>query len=66
MKKLIEKWFGFPIYTIDFDGEIRKRRAKYLKDGSSDIITTKIIGKIIGNADGSFPELSYIEKWVKR
>lgn len=58
------RWFGFPIYTVDYDGEVRLRRAKPLPNGG--IVTERIHGKIIGNPDGTFPDSSYVRSWFPR
>ncbi len=55
--------FGIPIYTEDYDGEIRKRRGRPLPDG--EIVFSKIYGKVIGNPDGSV-QGSYVKKWFLR
>lgn len=55
--------FGFPIYTIDFDGAVRKRRARRLDDGR--IITRGIYEHRVGNADGTFPD-GYVKRWSHR
>lgn len=61
---LVSRVFGFPIWTEDHDGEIRRRRARILPDGN--IVTRKIYGEVIGYANGTFPERSYIRRWWPR
>jgi hypothetical protein len=61
---LLAVLFGFPIWTEDFDGELRKRRARYIAGGR--IITSILYGRIIGNADGTFHPASYVKRWFPR
>jgi len=60
---LVSRLFGFPIWTEDHDGEIRSRRARFLPNGR--IVTSKIFGKIVGNADGTFSR-GYVARWYPR
>jgi len=63
-KRLLYRLFGFPIWTEDHDGAVRKRRALRLPNG--DIVTNNICCKVIGYSDGSFHTLSYVVKWYHR
>jgi hypothetical protein len=46
--------------TMDFDGDIRFRFAKFTKHG---VIVSKITGKILLPLDGS--GAAYIRKWIE-
>lgn len=62
--RLLARIFGFPIWTVDSDGEVRSLRARRLADGR--IVTRKIHGRIFGNADGTFHGRSYVMRWLHR
>lgn len=67
-RRLEARWlsrlFGFPIYTRDHDGVVRKVRAKRLPCG--DILTRRITGYVIGYANGTFHPGSYLVRWWHR
>ena len=61
--RLVSRIFGIPIWTEDFDGEMRKRRARLQPNGK--IIFRAIWGTTIGNADGSVKH-TYVRRWQPR
>lgn len=62
--RLLARIFGFPIWTIDHDWDMRKRRARRLPNGQ--IVTRKISGRILGYEDGTFPSSCYVTRWMHR
>ena len=58
--KLQHKLFGKPVWTEDFDGEMRKSRLKTTSDGI--ILVNGIYGWRRANADGTFDN-GYMKNW---
>lgn len=63
MSKLFRQVFGEPIWTVDFDGQVRKSR---LKRHGEHLMIKKICGWAIAYPDGSVHESSYVKKWFSR
>lgn len=57
------KWRGYPIWTMDIDGEVRKSRMRPLGGGL--VIVKKVWQWTIANEDGTATH-SYIRKWWPR
>jgi len=53
-----------PVWTLDFDGEIRKSKLVRYPDGT--LLIDKISGKVLAYSDGTVHEKSYIQKWWPR
>lgn len=62
---LWSRLFGFPIWTEDYNGDKRRRRARRNPDGT--VTFTDIVGRsLIGKTDGSVTSPSYVKKWYRR
>lgn len=56
--------FGYPIWTMDYDGTIRKSRMFRIAGGI--VAVRKIYGLTAANEDGTAPDGSYVKKWWPR
>ena len=63
IKKLWHRIVGEPVWTVDFQGEVRKARLKRCGDG---LIVTKIYGWCQAYSDGRIHHDSYLVKWFPR
>ena len=66
-QRWLSRLIGFPIYTQDFQGAVRKTRARRLPTGNISIGNFYSLSQIlIGYADGTFRADSYLSRWWYR